>query len=105
LANAAPRNFSPRDDLSPPVHFEVHTSYGSQIVLNNRTGMPKHAACALFVVAEAGDILSFKDGAGATSTITFTGVPFVGTIRGTFTTIETATTCVSVTAAYMSDPG
>ncbi len=94
---------------SPPIHAKTFTSadYGGvQVVLNNQTtGAPKHAACALFVVAEAGDALIFKDGAGLTNTITFTGVTFAGTIRGTFTTIESGTTCVSVTAQYMSDPG
>lgn len=104
MANAAPRNFSPRDDLSPPVHAETHTPISGVISLNNRTGYPKHAACALFLVAAAGEILSFKDGGGATNTITFAG-GFVGTMRGTFLTIEDATTVGFITAWYMSDPG
>lgn len=107
--NQAPRSFSPRDDQSPPIHAKTFTSAdygGAQVLLNAQSsGPPRHAACALFVVAEAADILSFKDGAGVTNTITFTGVPFVGTIRGTFTTIESGSTVISVTAWYMSDPG
>lgn len=89
----------------PPVHAETHTSFGSTITLNNRPDMPKHSACALFVVADVADVLAFVDGGGKANVITFP-TAFNGTIRGTFNAITgTTTTVVSVTAFYMSDPG
>ena len=91
----------------PPVHAKtfVAADYAAtQILLNNTSGAPKHAACALFVNATSTKTLIFKDGAGVTNTITFAAA-FVGTIRGTFLTLESGMTAESVTAFYMSDPG
>ncbi len=91
---------------SPSVHSEAYTSFGSQIVLNNRTtGAPKHAACMLFVVAAAADVLAYKDGAGNITTITFTAAYTGPMPRCTYTTLETTTTCDVVVAYWMSDPG
>ena len=98
---------TPRTDLHPPCYSVTFTSFGSAINLHTKsasTGVPQDAMpSSLFIVAEAADVLIFKDVLGVSNSITFASA-FYGTLPFTASTIETSTTVTSVTASWHPEP-
>jgi hypothetical protein len=97
-----------RSDTTPPTHALTFTTFAAQRVLHdgNGTSCPSsifHLPCSLFVNADDADVLAFKDVLGVTNTITFTG-PFVGHLYVAAASLETTTTCDSVTVFWNPEP-
>lgn len=102
---------APRPCITKPPLSKTFTSsdYGSaQVVLHVSgasapTGVDRLPS-SIFVVADAGDALTFKDGAGVSSTITFT-TAFNGELPFTFASIESGSGVTSVTASWQPPIG
>lgn len=101
-----------RDDIVPPTFARTFTTFGADRTLHadstNGGSAPagiNHLPCALFVIAQADDVLEFYDSSGTVNTITFTTPStFVGTMRCAPTVLGDATTCVSVTVFWHPEP-
>lgn len=98
---------SVRSDLHSPQLALTFTTFAAQRVLHDGgascpTGI-QHLPDGLWINAAAADVLAFKDVLGVTNTITFAAA-FYGFIRVAATTLETTTTCDSVTVLWQVEP-
>lgn len=98
-----------RSDQTPPCVTKTFTSFVAALVLHEATGSTatgaapagiSHLPSSVFVVAEAGDVLAYKDAFDVANSITFASA-FYGTLPFTIASVtETTTTVTSITAAW-----
>jgi hypothetical protein len=98
-----------RSDQFAPCISKTYTTFTAALTLHEAVGESatgaapagiNHLPASIFVVAEAGDVLAYKDAKGGANSITFTAL-FYGTLPFTIAEItETTTTATSVTAAW-----
>lgn len=100
---------SVRSDQYAPSITKTFTSFVAALTLHEATGKTatgaapagiNHLPASIFVIAEAADVLVYKDAKGVSNTLTFASA-FYGSLPFTISEItETSTTVTSVTAAW-----
>lgn len=96
-------------DKYPPSITKTFTTFTAALTLHEATGRTStgaapaginHLPSSIFVIAEAGDVLAYKDAKDVANVLTFTAA-FYGTLPFTIAEItETSTTVTSVTASW-----
>lgn len=97
-----------RNDLHNPPLSRTYTSFGSVITLHQKSPSAPdvpvdHLPCGMFVNADAADVLAYKDALGVVNTITFAAA-VSQYLPITASTLETTTTCNSVTVCWNVEP-
>lgn len=95
-----------RSDCYAPLLSLTFTTFASTRTLHDGgsscpTGV-SYPPCGLFVNAAAADVLSYKDLLGVVNTITFAAA-FCAYLPIAVTTLETATTCDSISVYWQVD--
>lgn len=100
---------SVRSDQYAPCLSKTFTTFSAALTLHEETGKTatgaapagiNHLPASLFIVAEAGDVLAYKDVFAVANVITFTSA-FYGAVPFTAASItETTTTVTSITASW-----
>lgn len=100
---------SVRSDQYAPSITKTFTDFSAALTLHEATGKTatgaapagiNHLPASVFIIAEAGDVLVYKDSKGTSNTLTFAS-GFYGALPFTIAEItETTTTVTSVTVAW-----